>query len=116
LKRSKKEIPEVLPFGPIKGVRWITKHALERFFERTSHKSATFGFAMKTIEDVLSKGLEKEPTGLSKVFKLLDHDFKAAKYYLTGDGNSATVLVVRDDILITMYIDKNGGFEEVKDG
>lgn len=94
-----------VPLGPVNGVCWMTLHAMQRFMERTG----TTGSASRVIGKIEiwlrdSKEVQLRPQMVVK--KMMNHQFKSARYFFKGKPKSRKagfIMVVQDGVLLTVH-------------
>lgn len=96
-----------VPFGPVKGVEWVTPHCLVRFVEKAGTKG-TVGQVLTSLERWMEKA---KPAVIIKpgaeVKKLLSHGSIPATYWRVGHGVHAAkcdwILVQIGKTLVTIH-------------
>ena len=103
-------IPEQLqgrlvPFGPVKGVEFVTLHCLRRFVERAGVKG-TVGRVLCSLEGWLDRAREADLKPGANVAKILGHGCSPARYWRIGSSNPTKgdwILVQVDRRLVTVH-------------
>lgn len=99
-----------VPFGPIKGVEYVTPHCLVRFSQRAKVKG-TAGRVLVTLEGWLTKAREAQLVPGAEVKKLLNHNVVPATYYRVGSAiptKADWILVVVGNTLVTVHQNQSG--------
>lgn len=101
--------PTVVPFGPVKGVELVTMHCLERFRERAK-VTGTAGEVLRRLEQWLEKARPAELKPGKALLKLLNHQCRAANYWLFGSTKKGVgfVLVAEGNKLVTVHRNESG--------
>jgi len=92
------------PFGPVKGINRVTVHCLQRAGERFG-QTRSVGKTIVWLEDHLHMAQEVKLPPEFHLIKLLDHNFKEAKYFsFARIGRAKSIIfVVVDGVLQTVH-------------
>lgn len=103
------------PFGPVKGVSWVSGHCLARFRERAG-VTGTAGEVLRRLEQWLEESRLARLKSGRVVPKMFAHGCRAATYYLFGNPSKGMgwVLVVEGGVLSTVHRHDSGEWELVE--
>ena len=96
--------PHNIPFGPVRGINTVSVHCLRRARERFG-QTKTVGTTMRWLEEHLQTAQEVKLPPEFHLTKLLDHNFKAARYFsFARIGRAKSIIfVVVDGTLQTVH-------------
>jgi hypothetical protein len=102
-----------IPFGPIKGVEWVTPHCFRRFIER-AHVKGTVGQIMRNLESWLERSHPADLKPEARVKKILNHGGTPSTYWMIGPdtAKSSWILVQSGKTLVTVH--QNDSLEWVR--
>jgi len=98
-----------IPFGPIKGIQWVTTHCLDRFRERVG-VTGTAGEVLRHLEKWLEKSQPAELRPGKVLKKMLNHKCRPAQYYLMGNPRKGMgwIIVAEDSTIKTVHKNDSG--------
>jgi len=91
------------PLEPVHGVSWATKHAVERWKERSGSKKSLLLVAA-TLEKLLADSKEAYMDPGDRLAHMLRHDCQPAEVRMAGQY----VLVIEGDTVVTVHQNERG--------